>query len=128
MDYVTEGSSIDDLSELIQKCTAVIAVDLAGVFPYAKIQNEKEFKVLASCDGIFAYSLKIVTNAISTYAQAAGRGALFKGLMVSTGPANDKIYQRCVNLIAETVMKGKGNLNENANVDTVQRYAYPLLR
>ena len=26
--------------------------------------------------------------------QAAGRGAVYKGLMVTTGPANDKIYNR----------------------------------
>jgi predicted NBD/HSP70 family sugar kinase/N-acetylmuramic acid 6-phosphate (MurNAc-6-P) etherase len=54
-------------------------------------------------DGMFDFALKIMTNAVSTYAQALGRGALFRGLMISTGPANDKIYQRCVNLIATTI-------------------------
>jgi hypothetical protein len=77
-------------------------------------------------EGLFDYSLKLLLNAVSTYAQvicvfillpcsmvhnllyfecfvidfilllpqAAGRGAVHKGLMVTTGPANDKIYNR----------------------------------
>jgi N-acetylmuramic acid 6-phosphate (MurNAc-6-P) etherase len=53
-------------------------------------------------EGLYAFSLKLMTNAITTYAQAVGRGALFKGLMVATSPANDKIYFRCVCLIADT--------------------------
>ena len=46
-------------------------------------------------------------NTTSTYAQAKGRGALFTGLMVSAGPANDKIYMRCVDLIANTIKRSK---------------------
>jgi N-acetylmuramic acid 6-phosphate (MurNAc-6-P) etherase len=45
-------------------------------------------------EGISDYCLKLLLNALSTYAQAAGRGAVYKGLMVTTGPANDKIYNR----------------------------------
>jgi N-acetylmuramic acid 6-phosphate (MurNAc-6-P) etherase len=45
-------------------------------------------------EGLLDYSLKLLLNAVSTYAQAAGRGAVYKGLMVTTGPANDKIYNR----------------------------------
>ncbi len=54
-------------------------------------------------EGFHDLAIKLVTNAISTYAQAAGRGALFKAMMISTGPANDKIYARCLGLIARTV-------------------------
>jgi N-acetylmuramic acid 6-phosphate (MurNAc-6-P) etherase len=56
---------------------------------------------MMSCLGDTA--LKVLVNAVSTYAQAAGRGALFKGTMIAAGPANDKIYARCVRMIAETV-------------------------
>lgn len=47
------------------------------------------------------YCLKLPLNAVSTYAQARGRGAVFRGFMVATGPANDKIYGRCMGLVAK---------------------------
>lgn len=53
-------------------------------------------------DGLLDYSIKLLLNAVSTFAQASGRGAVYKGMMVSTGPANDKIYARCVRLLADS--------------------------
>jgi predicted NBD/HSP70 family sugar kinase/N-acetylmuramic acid 6-phosphate (MurNAc-6-P) etherase len=53
-------------------------------------------------DGLLDYSIKLLLNAVSTFAQASGRGAVYRGLMVSTGPANDKIYARCVRLLADS--------------------------
>jgi len=44
---------------------------------------------------------KLLLNATSTYAQAFGRGCLFRGLMIAAGPCNDKIYGRCVNMIRD---------------------------
>ena len=41
----------------------------------------------------------IITNIITTYAQANGRGAIYKSLMITAAPANDKIFMRCVRLI-----------------------------
>lgn len=54
-------------------------------------------------EGFSDLSMKLMINAVSTYAQAAGRGALFQGVMIACGPANDKIYARCVAMIAENV-------------------------
>jgi predicted NBD/HSP70 family sugar kinase/N-acetylmuramic acid 6-phosphate (MurNAc-6-P) etherase/ribosomal protein S18 acetylase RimI-like enzyme len=53
--------------------------------------------------GFADFALKLITNAITTFAQAKGRGAIYKSLMISTGPANDKIYMRCVHMIAHNV-------------------------
>jgi predicted NBD/HSP70 family sugar kinase/N-acetylmuramic acid 6-phosphate (MurNAc-6-P) etherase/ribosomal protein S18 acetylase RimI-like enzyme len=53
--------------------------------------------------GFTDFSVKIMTNAVSTFAQAKGRGAVYKSLMITTGPANDKIYMRCVHMIADNV-------------------------
>jgi N-acetylmuramic acid 6-phosphate (MurNAc-6-P) etherase/predicted NBD/HSP70 family sugar kinase/GNAT superfamily N-acetyltransferase len=51
------------------------------------------------CQGLIDLSVKIVCNAISTFAQARGRGAVFRGMMIAAGPSNNKIYQRCVDMI-----------------------------
>ncbi len=53
--------------------------------------------------GFADFSLKLITNAVTTYAQAKGRGAVFRSLMVTAGPANDKIFMRCVRIIASTI-------------------------
>ncbi len=53
--------------------------------------------------GHLHFSVKLQLNAIKTYSQVAGRGAIYKSLMIATGPANDKIYTRCVNLIAKQI-------------------------
>lgn len=45
-------------------------------------------------------SLKLMLNAVSTYAMTA-RGLVYKNRMIGTSPTNDKIYHRCVRLIAE---------------------------
>ena len=52
-------------------------------------------------DGFGIFALKLMLNAVSTYAQAIGKGAVYKGRMICTGPTNDKIYARCVRLVAE---------------------------
>jgi N-acetylmuramic acid 6-phosphate (MurNAc-6-P) etherase len=52
-------------------------------------------------------AVKLALNAISTYAQAFGRGALFKGMMIACGPSNDKIYSRCLGMIRDCC-KGDG--------------------
>ena len=78
------------------------------LMPTDKISiNHTVVRLPQAHDGMFSYSLKLMLNAISTYAQAKGRGALFTGLMVSAGPANDKIYMRCVDLIANTIKVSK---------------------
>lgn len=53
--------------------------------------------------GHLDFALKLLTNAVTTFAQAKGRGAVFKSLMVTAGPANDKIFMRCVRIISSTV-------------------------
>jgi N-acetylmuramic acid 6-phosphate (MurNAc-6-P) etherase len=51
-------------------------------------------------EGFHDFSMKLMLNAVTTYSQAAGRGAIYKSHMIATGPANDKIYVRCLGLIA----------------------------
>ena len=53
--------------------------------------------------GFSDYAFKILLNAVSTFAQAKGRGALYRGLMIAAGPSNDKIYQRCVEMISSQI-------------------------
>jgi hypothetical protein len=49
----------------------------------------------SSCyDGPGVLCLKLMLNSVSTYAQAVGKGAVFHGRMICTGPTNDKIYGR----------------------------------
>lgn len=79
---------LEKVREMVQKCNKNVRQTIVTL-PNAH-------------DGLFSYALKLMLNAISTYAQAKGRGALFRGLMVSAGPANDKIYMRCVDIISET--------------------------
>lgn len=57
-------------------------------------------EVPSTHEGFHDFSMKIMVNAVSTYSQAAGRGAIYKSHMIATGPANDKIYVRCLGLIA----------------------------
>ena len=45
-------------------------------------------------------SLKLMLNCTSTFAMTA-RGLVYQNRMISTSPTNDKIYHRCVRLIAE---------------------------
>lgn len=54
-------------------------------------------------DGPACAALKVMLNAISTYAQSTGRGCVMGNRMIATGPTNDKIYDRCVRLIREVV-------------------------
>ena len=69
-------------------------------------QDNLLFQVkLPSCqrEGFTDLSIKLVLNAVSTFAQAKGRGALYRGLMIAAGPSNDKIYQRCVEMISAQI-------------------------
>lgn len=50
--------------------------------------------------GLSELALKICLNAVSTYAMTA-RGLVFSNRMIATGPTNDKIYHRCLKMIAE---------------------------
>lgn len=45
--------------------------------------------------------LKLLLNIISTYSQIKGNGAVYKNLMIATGPTNNKIYNRCIDIISE---------------------------
>ena len=49
--------------------------------------------------GLAELSLKLLTNATSTYA-IVQRGLVYRNRMINTGPTNAKIYDRCVRLIA----------------------------
>ena len=68
-----------------------------------KVVHIKCPRVLQGHIGFMDYSIKLLTNAVTTYAQAAGRGAVYKSQMIAAGPANDKIYMRMVRLIADNV-------------------------
>ena len=50
--------------------------------------------------GLAELSLKIALNVISTFAMTQ-RGLVFRNRMIAVSPTNDKIYCRCVALIAE---------------------------
>ena len=65
--------------------------------------RQQWWRLAAASDGLGILSLKLMLNAVSTFAQACGKGAVFHGRMICTGPTNDKIYNRCVRLIAEFV-------------------------
>lgn len=67
-------------------------------------------------NGFHDLAIKLMTNALSTYAQAVGRGALYKSFMIATGPANDKIYSRCIDLISTHV----GVTKEEANIAIIR--------
>jgi glucokinase len=45
-------------------------------------------------------ALKLMLNLVSTYAMTS-RGLVYRNHMVGTSPTNDKIYHRCVRMIAE---------------------------
>ena len=65
-------------------------------------------------------SVKIVLNAISTFAQARGRQAVLKGRMISMAPANEKIWGRCRELIA-MLAPCDGPRAQKALIQTVHR-------
>eukprot|EP00605_Chrysophyceae_sp_TOSAG23-4_P002399 GSChrysophyteH1.ASY1.ANO1.2657.1 assembled CDS len=69
--------------------------------------------------GFADYALKIMTNAVTTYAQASGRGAVYKSLMITAGPANDKIFMRCVRLIANNVPECNMDIAERALICSI---------
>lgn len=77
--------------------------------------------------GLVDFALKLLLNATSTYAQAAGRGAVHRGLMITTGPANDKIYERCVRLIQETVPSATRDEAEIALIKSIYGERRPAL-
>jgi hypothetical protein len=83
-------------------------------------QNQLCFVHLPSCyhEGFHDLAIKLMTNACSTFAQAFGRGALYRSFMIATGPANDKIYSRCLDLIASQLHVS----HENANVAMLRRF------
>ena len=45
-------------------------------------------------------SLKLMLNHVSTYAMTS-RGLVYRNRMIGTSPTNDKIYHRCISMIAE---------------------------
>ena len=68
-------------------------------------------KIPIDHDGFHDLAIKLMTNAVSTYSQAAGRGAIYKSFMISTGPANNKIYSRCIDLISSNLNVSKKDAN-----------------
>jgi len=95
--YSAPPSQMNALSEAYQGV-------LASINP-ARIAHTRLTLSDSTCRhmGHLDFAIKIMTNAVTTYAQAKGRGAVFRSLMVSAGPANDKIFMRCVRIISDTV-------------------------
>lgn len=85
--HMTAQHAIPYLCALRSSCTTNVIVQLAD-----------------TCDGAHSdLAVKLLLNAVSTFGQAAGRGAVYRGTMIGTGPSNDKIYDRCIRLIADTM-------------------------
>lgn len=101
--HMCKPSTISVLCVRSRLCDPLLpeVVDLTGGRVVDVLQPHRDEKMLH--EGFSDLAFKLMVNAISTYAQAAGRGALFRGLMIACGPANDKIYQRCITMISEHV-------------------------
>ena len=60
------------------------------------IPKAKGGRGLGGHAGFMDYALKLVTNAITTYAQAAGRGAMYKSLMIAAGMFSLSLSLYCI--------------------------------
>jgi predicted NBD/HSP70 family sugar kinase/N-acetylmuramic acid 6-phosphate (MurNAc-6-P) etherase/GNAT superfamily N-acetyltransferase len=96
------GVAVHSLQILAVPATNAAALASPSPSPHGStVQVTLPAPLLAAAPGAADLALKLLVNAVSTYAQAAGRGAVYRGRMIATGPANDKIYDRCLRLVAE---------------------------
>ena len=83
-----------DEADGLRKCASTAKLDAFTVVPLAAAGLGPGHGALAEL------SLKLMLNNVSTFAMTA-RGLVYKNRMISTSPTNDKIYHRCVRMIAE---------------------------
>ena len=92
---ISMGSAEKETTRSLQYALVVVSI------PYTKPRQEVQH-----FDCLESLLMKIVLNAITTGAQVI-KGRIFQNRMINTGPTNDKIYHRCIEMVAELTQTSK---------------------